>query len=1082
MRGLLYLVTISVFFCSSTYAADCNDLLKSIAEDNSLREVISRAQKKLELALKEEPFPITSSISARREQVWEGYKGPKAFDSFLAKGVRFVKTPDPNTEHPVMAMRKHPGNSSLLHVDMPFKGKNTSTKVYVSRPVFESSTAIPNGEYLIGPEHKAVVWHIHGGGTPSAVAANASSKAQVYLKKGIPLIAVDQPGHGNGPTMAFVSDEEIFDWNYELMRSLIHPDVDIHLQGHSWGGMFTTRMWQLSNTDKYKQIVSYQAESPGADLTLGKGSARDKAMRDRDLHENMTDWEVRAAASDVDFLKNVVEHRKMSPVAQEYTFLTDVFYRWEDDLTDVQIAERKRLNAIVGVYDGLVYVGREDVYDQYYTRTAGDKYYKFKEGRTFRGKGIQQGHQIFDMVDDAGDSVAFKIGSDLVKEVSGEDLIRPSGKNIGVNDPVSTLSKIFNHYANNFAFREFLSRHVEYVEIFNGRHGELLRESEELKSYLSAVDKLKKSHQKSSSANFKKEVAQWSNQFNVHGGIKKAKLELELDMSEERKQLLAEYIDQVRTEEYVAKKEFYDPVHEAENKEFMTKYGLEEQGDIAQRVMGLEVALEAQRNLSGLYKKLEKLKGEPGSRERILKDIDRIFKNLNIENKGEDLKAVELHIQGLKTPPETIAKGREQKVWQKSLQRAQQEYKAIVKGHKRRFGEAMIAAAENVDAPKGIYSRSDAEWELSVNLTPEREAELKNYIDQYDDFLVELEKKFEDELQVEIGKIDLVDGFQSVEEVERRLEEVLSTLSKRFIPDQAHPEYQRIKALVDDLKMLDREFVSKADNTFAAGLYNVEKELLQLKKLRSKRVVALDKLLEVATPSEVLAKEMEIAKRDLDVLVEVNTKYADRQENFYLELLEQNALTRENILNVPEELKQMALEYEQALAIADRSAESLKLTKITEAANGNLTSIHDPDGSKLKEAFKDLLGDFQINSGKIELGSAGIEREISRLIDEQGDLESKLFKTKLKIVELEREYLKIISDEKIEQRFVEVNAIKVKDILEQDLGQLLARLESSEGRILNTALKKTLRQWEDLWSRVNTDDNFKESDSYSIAP
>ena len=1072
-----FLLLTFTFLNQSVLASNCSDLIKMIVDDNSLQSVIKKAKRNLEVAIKQEPMPITSNINKRRLQVWTGDEGPKAFKAFLADGVKFVKTPDPNSENPVMAMRKHPGNSALLHVELPFKGERTSTKAYVSRPILDDELGVPRGDYLIGPEHKAVVWHIHGGGTPSAVAANASSKAQVYLKKGIPLVAVDQPGHGNGPTMAFISDEEIFEWNYELMKRLIHPDVDIHLQGHSWGGMFTTKMWQLSNTDKFKQIVSYQAESPGADMTLGKGSPREKIKIENEINENITDWEDRAAPSDVEFLKNTIENRKMSPVAQEYTFLTDVFYRW-NHLTEAEIAQRKRINVLVGTYDGLVYVGRENIYDEYYSKIAGENYHKFTKGATFRGKNIEQGHQIFDLIDDSGEFVAYKIGTDLIKDVSGVEFAKQSDK--GQTDVISILNKLFNHYSNNFAFREFLKEHTEYVEIFSGRHGELIKESQELKTYLGAIEKIQKEHQQNYAVNLNKKIAQWSSGFNVKGGVKKAKAELEVDVSAQRKKELRAYIEKVRVAEQAAKKEFNDPVYTVELEHFFEKYGSSEQGGIAQRVNDLEDVQLAQKSLQGLSKKIEKFKDDPEQVKSLEIEMAGIFERIGLQGDERTLEVVENYLKELRSPPSQIKSGAQQKDWRKTFERAQQEYKMILKGHKKRYGEAIIAASEEVEAPKGIFGRSDAEWELSVELTPERKAQLEDYINQYDAYVAGIKQEFDAQLAAKISGVKPVNGLNSVEAVEERLSEVLGLLNKRFVPKENHPKHQELKTLAENLSTLDKELFPKQADSFNATLLGVEQKLSKLKRTRSNKVGMLDKLLADVKPSATLQNALDIYQRDLQTLIDVNTRYAQKQEEFYLDLFERDAFTRENVLNIPEDLKAMAKEYEDALVVADKSAEELKLIKLSEASQGNLVSEHDPDGVKLKELLNSLLGDFKIVSGKVVPGNTGLEREILELSESQADLESKIFKVKHKIAQLEQEYLEVLSQSDIIDSFVEVKAVRVAELLNQDLDELIANLNSKDGKVNFMALKKTLLQWEELWGKINADDNYKETDFYNI--
>ena len=1065
------------FLTFSTHGDECSELVKEILDikDNSLSQVLKRTEAGLKKAIEEEPLPITSDITKRRSQKWEGEDGPESFEAFLSPGVKFLRTPDPNRENPFVAMRKHPGVSPLLHVDLDFKDHMTSTKVYVSRPIKEAvDENVLKGDYLIGPEHKSVIWHVHGGGTPSAVAANASSKANYYVKRGVPLLAVDQPGHGNGPAMAFLSDEEIFEWNYELMKKLIHPDVKIYVHGHSWGGMTATRMWQLSDTDKFKRIVAYQAESPGADVSLGVGGPRNKARIEREINDRITDWEDRAAPSDVEFLKNVVENRKMSPVAQEYTFMTDLFYRWKM-LTPAEISARKNLNVLVGTYDGLVYVGREQKYDDYYSAIAGENYHKFTKGKTFKGNDILQGHQIFDLIDEKGDFIAYRIGLNQIADVSKQniDVRNIEGK---PEDAVSLLNKLFNHYSNNFAFKDYLKNQVEFVEVFTGKHGELIKENNRLISYLSNVQKVKKDYLSYLNEKLDNEVKKFSKNFNVRGGKKKAKQELDLDQSVERRSALEDFIEAVNTKEAEIRSSYEDPKYELQVLSFKQQVDQKIGAGHGDGIVLFHQLNEAQRTIQKKLKYIDSSSSNSRDLQDIKKSVTELYEKVGLFGEEQTLEVIEAKLKELKKSPQDI----DPRKWRQSFNRAHQDLVSIDKERKKRFSDAIDAVSNDLDKPAGINRKSDAEWELSVSLTPERKQQLEQYIAQYDEFVNEKREELSKGLDRKLGEITLPLGYTSLKQVEERVEKISKALSKRLLPSESHPHYQEISSIVNSLNDLEKALSSKYPNSVSKKVDSIEKEVRAYMKEKSSKVSKLDHFLEVAKPSPRLQEVMDEYQKDLNRLISINSKYAKFQEEFYLNLYEQNRLTREEILNVPEGLKVLAKKYEEVLERANRRAIFVKEIKLEEASKGLLTSEKDPDGKRTQELVKGLLGDFTFINGKVAPGEGSLESKILALVKSLEEKESEIFSNKLKRSVLEKKYMELMAAGDNSESLYSIKKINVYELLDQNIDDLMIQLNSEEGFYLKKALRKTLNNWEDIWQKINAEDNFKKSKSYAL--
>ena len=154
----------------------------------------------------------------------------------------------------------------------------------------------------------------------------------------------------------------------------------------------------------------------------------------------------------------------------------------------------------------------------------------------------------------------------------------------------------------------------------------------------------------------------------------------------------------------------------------------------------------------------------------------------------------------------------------------------------------------------------------------------------------------------------------------------------------------------------------------------------------------IESLLSDITPSDQLETAIQDYKSKLQVLIEVNSEYARLQEEFYITLFENKALNKDSILNRPDELNEIAQVYENALKEADLSSEKLAEVKLMEARLGKLTSSKDPDGSKLKEALKKLLGDFDINLPANSFNPESIEGRLIVLTKEQNASESEIYK------------------------------------------------------------------------------------------
>lgn len=468
---LFYFSLVSLFFSQNSYSTDlniknfsCEDIIGGMKDTQTLGRILKRADETISKKVGRNPHPKKYDMTARRKQQHPGTEGPNIFKKFLTDGVQFTKTP--YREDSIFSLEDHSKHISTLHVSLPYKGYLTTTNMLVSKP-FPSGKDVENfSSYLIGEEFEHVVWQMHGGGVGSSFALNGSYKALYYLKKGIPLVSIDQPGHGHGPVLPFINLEEMLDWNVQLMKKLIHPKVKIYLHGHSWGGMFTLAIWTKSHLAKYSQIVAYQAESPPIDITLGVGDVRDKFEKEAIVRKKIFSSEGRSNPELV-LLDKLPEKGRLSMGARDLYLLSKLDYRSAVPSKE-EIAQKKNINIIMGKHDAVLYKGREDLSDEYCHAVAGTCYYLIDKGNTFKGKNLEIGHMIYDVLNTKGEPLVWSIGLEQIKKHS----IGRIGDYSTSQSKYSTIEMInimFTFYANNFAFREFIEEHVEYVNVVDGK-------------------------------------------------------------------------------------------------------------------------------------------------------------------------------------------------------------------------------------------------------------------------------------------------------------------------------------------------------------------------------------------------------------------------------------------------------------------------------------------------------------------------------------------------------------------------------------------------------------------------------------
>jgi pimeloyl-ACP methyl ester carboxylesterase len=1077
------------------------------------------ASRRIAQVRQEQPLPDHSSLAKEIDlaKKWQGIAGPQAFEAFLPNGLRFLSNPTPNAEHNLMAGRLNPETSGMARVNFNWRGNTYGTDIYFTKPIPTDRETIRNSQsYLIGPEIPIVYWRIHGGGTPSAVASNASTAASFMLKHGIATIAVDQQGHGRGVRDPVMSMEDQIEMNLEIMSHLLHPNVKVMFDGHSWGGEAAYVAWRLDkgNDPRYRQIIGYIAESPPGDVTLG-GSARDRLFSEEAIWKKLV-GENRdlVADSDWSFMNNIVRNLKISGVAPWATDLTFMGYKW-DPISPEDVNKLKPLLVIVGQHDGLVYVGREKAFREHLGQILPpDRFVVLEPGRTYENPKSTDplkkiGHQISDRYQDGTEKPdALLKELKFISEISGMEFpeIRPSQEK---ENAVGLLYRLFLLYSNNFAAREFLNDHVEYIrqptkeqlarqdrsadilKFFSGRQNEITRLATKLEQAKHATEK------------------ELNEKFQVKGGYDGAKRELEVDRSPERKRILHEYHEQIEEAEKRAGQSFDESPSVAERIKIVEKYGESLVGQIEALLRFREV-----QKTVGLIRKLY-----ANNQVEITQRIDHLFRENNIDTPKPDETDSFLvsQIERFSAQPADFvpAKGASRPKkdgFAKVLASCEQALIALKKEKARRYGQHLAKIQEEVAAPKGIHRPADAMWELKLQpLTPERRVQLSTYIRTHGSFtleaatlselaaereLAEWEEKalssllgrdfrIEDRYQPKTEGYD--DSIYSVERATYRksilteLEEFLFVTNK--IRDDGYVRPFTAGRIADSnnlSELADRRIAIKIEiNQLASGLQELNQAVNAIRKERHDTFKKLSVLLSEGT-SQALTHTILQAEEKLADVERIYNQFSEKRMNALLGLEERGELTREAVLAQLPDFVGIETEFstgkENYLAMLDE----IKMVRLSEAHDGNLVSAQDPSGLIAKGLVASLLGDFKTISEegqKTNLIVPSPESLEARLFAGETERDNFLSVMNAKMREWNELGIRISEADQDSSgfgptdrtKYTRLYKIEIRRLLNHSRETLLNMLTDGDmAPIYMEALRSALTHWEsqDMWRQV----------------
>ncbi|MBC6415263.1 MAG: alpha/beta fold hydrolase [Bdellovibrionales bacterium] len=285
-------------------------------------------------------------------------------------------------------------------------------------------------KWLIGPEFRAGILFLHGGGTKSAGGHVAAPLINYFAKYNIPVISPDLPWHGEGPRMFMDSFDGEIEAIFKFVKKYVHPKVPLFVWGHSFGGTLAHRLMQIvneNNKDRFhNNLKGLIITSPGID-PVPVGSGQEKLNAFRKLREqSMNNSDV--SPMDKDIFNKMISDGKVSPIGN---FFASLILAQLDDtgvlgqLDDTRVTGRKYLPAlmIVGTGDPLVYVGLKEKFENYFDNLKNVEKHYLNELPLFTdgNEKIKVGHLLSDYtLEGEKEPVNFSLGRKFIIRVLAE--------------------------------------------------------------------------------------------------------------------------------------------------------------------------------------------------------------------------------------------------------------------------------------------------------------------------------------------------------------------------------------------------------------------------------------------------------------------------------------------------------------------------------------------------------------------------------------------------------------------------------------------------------------------------------------
>ena len=957
-----------------------------------------------------------------------GVNGPKALQTMIGQNLKFMAVPSAQSPTDITVGDPENGITLPLRLDTTWQGQPAGTLLYLSLPQTLSPV---QSDYIIGPQYEYLDIQLHGGGTQHARAENSTSLGIPLGKRNIAVMGIDLPGHGDGPAGDILTSEHICDWLMDIINKTVHPNVKITLSGHSWGAMLAVYLRNHSDNPKYARIRNAIAISPGVDVTLG-GDIKKKLEFDQWYGDHYHEFKDRIAEGDYEFLQTSIENDKLSILGAYATVASNLDYT-TPVMTEEQQEKLIDILIITGKADGLVYVGREEQYQQAWGNLKkGSALVLLDPGTTFKSNGqkVKTGHQVFDLqIPGTSTQLVYKLVGDTIEKdqerntQSDENEVQSEEATASNNEPadkskealekkrlrnISILNEITREYAHFFPFRKLVENFVRYRRVPTPHLKDVAgrkRALDEFSNKITAVTA--KNHQERTKA-LQERMAILRGEVGITERLDLIRAQEELSfppLTDERKAVLKTFIERAAKIEEELKAEGDDQIHKDAvaklwntHSEFLFLQGVQE--------------LSGYRTLLSKYETMSK-------------------KTL--------------------TP--------EQKKIRTQLASIDQEYKNLENAKAARFGVERIRRIEEFGAPHGLKDPKAANRELLTPRSDERRAKVQLYVERYPAAEAEVHAKYDKILQDEIDKLPKPEGIQTLEEARVAAINQEALLNMMYpIPEQ--PEIQAIATNIQSV-IAEKDLVQKGENGNAT-LDKLEQSLRDLKAEREKLIKRWESLVkEQLLTSDKIEAQRDLYAKDLSYLKETQHAMAAAIDAYlYEKFITFKTVTKEMILLRPQSLRDLEKTFMNARLKFHATQQTLHSLYLSEALANNLKGSH-AEEAKLLARELHTQNPFSLTSRMQALDGR---------VEQLRETESILAQKKERLI---WQYAQLLKQKGIAAPY-DIERIEVYNLLDQPLEQLLERMENDQALV--EALQDLLNTWKPLAKKLRSESQL--SDTY----
>ena len=850
--NLLFLLICSVSIPTWSISITCEEALQL----RPIIDYLASAQNKVAGELSNSPHPNFINPNKDAAIKRTGYDLPATLKAFVGiqEGIEVsaLKTPSLNTEHPAVAARFIPITGVSAHLEIQSDGQEFTTQAYFNMPILTSEQQLTDTQFLFSPQkgHKLIIYHGHGGGTPMAEAMNASSLAQYTVKHGLPLLAVDQHGHGKGPNTPLLSYDDKIEYNLRILEKTVHPEVLIILSGHSWGGedlmYFWTQYYPKHKDGRFKQIlrqiVGVMPLSPPTDLAMGNGSARQRVEIEESLFRGMANdpiFATRIAEKDREFLINILRSGKSSLNALWKTILTQIYLNLP--LPDSEaMKELPFIRIYMGKRDGLVYVGREFAF-QPWQDLLKENFVLLDVNNTQREKNVKQGHQTFDALDEKGRPIVYHGMIEVAEKLTRQSFPEINFEARGNHELLPNLHRIFIQYMSFFAAKEYFDQRKVFVVQDTEQGIQTVKMRRILEEFTRGLAQLREESQKEYTQELNSRMNLLARQYDIRGGDEEG-AHKELDMEEptsSRRKHLDSFIneaaaierDMFRHRNFESDEEVQEKIRKFTTKveaEYKTRYEarkrqlkpeetLSDYEPLEQTVVQIMNLEEGRALLKGLFANREKVDNFDVAYDEILTRYQlQEFSQIDESHILSKLEDAVRRVRNAFNGPRDFKKERNGKI---------ESIIQFRKAEKREYNQAthalVLKAVSQINPSLGVNSIKEARWEVENDYSQERREKVHEFLVKMKDTRRELraqinnatEQKIKTYLATHLPNLNQKMSILETEEsfvpfvdesdVHRKVMEMHEIESQHFIPQGESSEAQHLRSIVTEMKDLE---------------------------------------------------------------------------------------------------------------------------------------------------------------------------------------------------------------------------------------------------------------------------------------